>query len=149
MAKKGTRKKTAGKAAKKKSARKTATRKTTRKTTGKKTSSAGRKTLTFKCISDTCAANTGPKSHIGAKKTKVTLRAPANKVTIQFFDPDTGAPLRPPFVETTTTGPIVINKGSSKTFTVRDDAPKHNFYDAKCEDPDCGKVVEPPEMIVP
>jgi len=139
MAKKGTKKK----AAKKKAAKKTAKKKTPAKTT------PARKTITFKCISDTCAAHTGPKTHLGPKKSKVTLNAPSNKVTLQFFDPDSGNPLRPPFVETNSTGPIVINKGGRRTFTVRDDAPRDNFYDAKCEDPECGKVVEPPEMIVP
>jgi len=140
MAKKGTKKK----AAKKKAAKK----KTARKTTGKRASSARSTTITFKCISDTCAPDK-PKPHIGPKKSKVTLKAPQNKVTLQFFDPDSGAPLRPPFEETTTTGPIVIRKRGRRTFTVRADASPHNPYQPTCEDPDCGTIVEPPEMIVP
>ena len=142
MAKKGTKKK----AAKKKAAKKN-TRNTRAKTSSAKTPQVKKTTVTFKCVSHTCVADKGPKIPIGDTKSTVTFKAPSCNVTIQYFDPATGAPLRPPFEETTTTGPIILNKGVPQTFTVRTTAQHHNFYDATCED--CGKVFEPPEMIVP
>jgi hypothetical protein len=138
MAKKGTKKKAAKKkAGKKKAAKKTA----------KKRSSPGTKTIVFRCKAGTCTASTGKKTHIGKKKSKVRLEAPANKVTLEFIDPDTGAQVPPPFVDPT--NPIVIAQGSHKDEVVRDDASGHFFYDLKCENPGCGQLVEPPEMIVP
>ena len=106
--------------------------------------------ITFGCVSKTCVADTGPKTKVGDTGSKVTLKANSETVTIQFFDPNSGAPLRPPFTQTTGTGPIVIHKsGPPPRFTVRDDALHHNRYKATCEKPDCVGLHEPPEMIVP
>ena len=138
MAKKGTKKKRATKRkTATKTSRKSAARKTARKTGGRKTGQRPKR-VTFRCASHTCKPTPPSPSHIG--RTAVVLAADGTTATVDFSRKPKGSP----FQEGST---FVIADGIPQTVHVKSNAAGHYPYDLHC--PSCGRLVVPPEMIVP